>query len=159
KIFLPEMNSGAGQARDVHAIVDEEESAVLPGGRADRVGGGEQVAVRRRLLAKLEAADADCEETARQLRRVRCGSAGVAGDRIHGRESEAHAAYAEAAKRSMKRVERRPSMKSVSSRMRRCSGMVVFTPSMTKKSRARRPRPMASSRSRPQTISLAIRES
>ena len=58
------------------------------------------------------------------------------------------------AKRSMNRVESLPRMKSASSRMRRCIGIVVLIPSITKRSRARRPREMASSRSRPETMSL-----
>src|SRR5437870_4924629 len=62
-------------------------------------------------------------------------------------------------KRSRKAVEKRPFWKSGSSRMRRCSGIVVLIPSITHSSNARRIRARASSRVRPWTISFAINES
>ena len=60
---------------------------------------------------------------------------------------------------SMKRVEKSPLTKRGSSRMARCSGIDVFTPSTMNSSSARRPRASASARSFPFTISLAMSES
>jgi hypothetical protein len=114
--------------------------------------------IRQPPLADLDAADPDREESARQLGGVLDAARAAVGDGVNGRESKSQP-EAVAAKRSMKWVESLPAMKSGSSRIRRCSGIVVLMPSTTKKSSARRPRPIASSRSRPQTMSLAISES
>jgi len=54
----------------------------------------------------------------------------------------------------MKPVSRRPAWKSGSSRMRRCSGMLVLMPSTTDICRQRRMRAIASGRSRPWVISF-----
>ena len=59
----------------------------------------------------------------------------------------------------MKDVLRRPAMKSGSPRIFRCSGIDVLMPSMTVISSVRRIRAIASWRSRPWTMILAIIES
>ena len=64
-----------------------------------------------------------------------------------------------AMKRFMKAVLRRPAAKSCSARIRRCSGTFVLIPSMTVISSVRRIRAIASWRSRPYAITLAIIES
>src|SRR5260370_9625856 len=64
-----------------------------------------------------------------------------------------------ATNRSMKCVSRRPLAKSSSAQIFQWSGIEVFTPSTTKISSARFIRAMASERSRPATMSLAIVES
>ena len=59
----------------------------------------------------------------------------------------------------MKAVLRRPATKSGSARILRCSGIEVLMPSMTVISSVRRMRAIASCRSRPCTMILAIIES
>src|SRR6185295_2598134 len=61
--------------------------------------------------------------------------------------------------RSMKQVESRPATNSGSRTIFRCSGIVVWIPSTTKKSRARDIRAIASGRVRSWTISFATSES
>ena len=75
------------------------------------------------------------------------------------RFGEAAAGRWRAKKRSMNDVLSLPATNSGSFRIRRCSGIVVLMPSMTVISSVRRMRAIASWRSRPWTMILAIIES
>lgn len=77
------MDADARQRRDVDAVVDEDDGAVLRGPAAALLDGFEQVAIRQRLLADLEEADPRREEARGDLGDVRDAGGGAIGDRVN----------------------------------------------------------------------------
>src|SRR5262249_55414406 len=146
-VVLAEMDPDRGHARDVDAVVDEHTRAEVAAHSCHRLDLWHQFPIGHGLFPDLHAADPDLEEPRGDLgvRGERGSGRGVSiRDRVDPGKADGHAgsdpSQADAANRSMKWVESFPSMKSGSSRIRRCSGIVVLIPSTTKKSSARRPR-------------------
>src|SRR6185295_19019945 len=156
------------EARDVSAIVDDDLRAAAMGGAHDGGRRVEQLGPGHRLGSKLEKPCAAVEERVGQIEELPAGSRrGIGVDDGAQRVRSRYTASARrpplvlgrARKRSMNEVLSLPATNSGSASTRRCSGIVVLIPSTTVISSVRFIRAIASARSRPWTMILAIIES